>query len=128
MLAHPGAVLTCAGLRLSDLGVQTLRFLVASAIVGEMLPTDQAVLAGSTYFLIGAFAPAGQIGAREAGTAGFLSRLFPGHDLDRVMTAVVAISAAEVLVLLAGSCVAILVLRPDRLLWGSARGGVRSAT
>ena len=122
MLAHPGAVLTCAGLRLTDLAVQAARFIVASAIVGEALPADQAVLAGSTYFLIGAFAPAGQLGAREAGTTGFMSQLFPSHDLDRIMTAVVAISAAEVVVLLAGSAIALIVLRPDRMIRGKRRG------
>lgn len=116
MLAHPGAVLTCAGLRMTDMLVQAARFMVAAAILGQPLQWDQAVIAGGTFFLIGAVAPSGQIGAREMGTAGALHAVLPQVDVDRFAIVVLLISAVETAVLLAGSMVGLAYLRPDRLL------------
>lgn len=116
MLASPSAVITCALCRVGDLVLQSLRFLVAAQIVGVTLQSDQAALAGSSYFLIGALAPAGQLGAREGGTAWLIHELLPGIELQPFMFVVLMISAAEASVLLIGTLIALVALRPDRLL------------
>lgn len=116
MLASPGAVLTCTGLRMADIVVQALRFMLAATILGQPLSWDQAVLAGGAYFLIGAAAPTGQLGAREAGTAGLMAMLVPYIEWQSFAPVVVVISGAEMIVLLAGSVIGAAYLRPDRLL------------
>lgn len=116
MLASPSAVLSCVGLRLMDMLVQAARFKIAAAIVGQPLGWDQAVLAGATFFLIGAVAPSGQVGAREAGTAGLLNAVLPSIDFQSFTIVVLLVSATETLVLLVGSMMGLAWLRPDRLL------------
>lgn len=100
MLAHPRAVVACIGLRLADAAVHATRFLVAASILGRDLPADKAVIAGTTYFLIGAAAPSGQLGAREAGTAALLGVLMTGVDLDQFAGVVLLVTATEATVLL----------------------------
>lgn len=116
MLASPGAVLACTGLRMADICVQAFRFMLAATILDQPLSWDQAVLAGGAYFLIGAAAPTGQLGAREAGTAGLLATLVPYIELRTFATVVLVISGSEMIVLLAGSAIGVAYLRPDRLL------------
>ena len=116
MLASPSAVLTCTGLRMADIVVQAFRFMLAATILGQPLSWDQAVLAGGAYFLIGAAAPTGQLGAREAGTAGLMAMLVPYIEWQSFAPVVVVISGAEMIVLLAGSVIGAAYLRPDRLL------------
>jgi hypothetical protein len=119
MLAHPGAVFASAGLRLADAGVHAGRFLVAAAILGVPLAADHAVLAGSSYYLIGALAPTGALGAREGGT-GLIGQILAEVDLGQFMLIVVVVTAADLLVLLVGGAVGLAFLRPDRLFGRSA--------
>lgn len=119
MLAHPWAVVACVALRLVDAGVHTTRFLLAASILGVSLPTDKAVIAGVAYFLIGAAAPTGQLGAREAGSAWLLGRLLPGVDLAQFKLVALLVSATEASVLLVMAMAGAAWLRPWRLV---ARG------
>lgn len=116
MLSHPGAVVACVALRLVDAGVHTARFLLAASILGVALPTDKAVIAGVAYFLIGAAAPTGQLGAREAGAAWLLGRLLPGVGLDQFKLVALLVSATEASVLLLMAMAGAAWLRPWRLL------------
>lgn len=116
MLAHPATVLACVGLRVLDAGVQAARFLVAAAILGVALPTDKAVIAGTTYFLIGAAAPTGQLGAREAGTAGLLGTLMHGVDMDQFKLVVLLVTATEATMMLFCAMSGAAWLRPWRKL------------
>lgn len=108
MLASPRAVLVSLLLRGLDVGVQGARILVAAHIIGLDLSFDRAMLAGLAYFLVGAAAPSGQLGARETAVTLLLGPEFAVVPL--------LITAAETLVLVAGSVLGIAYLRPDRLL------------
>lgn len=115
MMSSPTAVFGSVAARLGDIGVHTGRFLVAGAILGQELPVDQAVLAGSVFFLIGVFAPAGQVGVREVGTAGLLGQLLPSVDFEPFMVVVALISVTELLTLLVLGAAGLAWLRPGRL-------------
>lgn len=123
MLAHPWAVLACVGLRLMDAGVHAARFLIAASILGVALPGEKAVIAGSAYFLIGAAAPTGQLGAREAGTAGLLGTLMKGIDMDQFKLVVLLVSVTEATVLLFAAMGGAAWLRPWKA--GLERGNAR---
>lgn len=116
MLASPGVVYGCAGLRLFDIGAQAARIAVAAAIVGQPIHWEHALLAGSVFFLITAAAPSGALGAREGGTAWIISALLPGVDFDKFAIVVLAVSATEAIVLLLSSLAALAYLRPDRIM------------
>lgn len=120
MLSHGGIVFGSAGLRLADIGVHTARFVLAASILGLALPVDQAVLAGSAFFLIGMLWPAGQVGFREAGTAGMLSLIFPEIDFKPFMVVVTLISATELLTLLVMGAAGLAWLRPGGMRWEAA--------
>jgi hypothetical protein len=116
MLAHPGIVLGAILLRLGDVCIHTMRFYLAAKVLNVPLGIDQAVLAGSVYFLIGAAYPAGQLGAREGGTAWLLRAVIPAFDLDRFFVVVLLVSATELIVTLFSAAAGMAWLRPDRLL------------
>lgn len=116
MLASPGVVYGCAGLRLIDIGAQAARIAVAAAIVGQPIHWEHALLAGSVFFLITAAAPSGALGAREGGTAWIISALLPGVDFNKFAIVVLAVSATEAIVLVLSSLAALAYLRPDRLM------------
>jgi Lysylphosphatidylglycerol synthase TM region len=116
MLSHPGSLTVCVGLRVLDLASQAARVYIAARIVGHDLPWDQAALAGSLYFLVGAVAPTGQLGAREGLTAGLAAALLKGQNLDQFAVIVLVVSASEMLVLLVLSVLGMPIVRPDRLL------------
>lgn len=116
MLSHPSSLLACVALRLLDLACQTARVYVAARIVGQELPLDQAALAGSLYFLVGAVAPTGQLGAREGLTSYLVSKLLPGQDFSQFAVIVLVVSASEMLVLLVMCVIGMPIVRPDRLL------------
>lgn len=120
MLAHGRAVSACVALRMLDAAVHTARFLVAASILGVDLPASKAVIAGTAFFLIGAAAPTGQLGAREAGTAGILGTLLHGIDLSQFKLVVLLVSATEATVLLVAAMAGAAWLRP----W---RGGMKAA-
>lgn len=119
MLASPRAVLVSLLLRGLDVGVQGGRILVAAHIIGLELTPDRALLAGLTYFLVGAAAPSGQLGAREAAVTAVLGTEFAVVPL--------LITAVETLVLVVGSVLGIAYLRPDRLLVATPRASDEGA-
>ncbi len=121
MLSHPGTVGAAVALRLADAGVHTARFMLAASILGVGLPPGKAVIAGVSYFLIGAAAPTGQLGAREAGSAWLLGRLLPGVDLAQFKLVALLVSATEMSVLLVMAMAGAAYLRPWRLLARSVR-------
>jgi hypothetical protein len=112
MLADARCVGAAAGLRLADVAVHSARLALAAWVIGQPLSPDQAVIAGSTFFLLGALAPTGQLGVREAGTAGVMSAL---HS-EGLVVAVLMVSAAEAAVVLLAAVAGGAYLRLDRLL------------
>ncbi len=112
MCADPRCVGAAVALRLLDVAVHSARLALAASVIGQPLTADQAVIAGSAYFLIGAFAPTGQLGAREAGTTGILAAL---HS-EGLVVAVLMVSALEAAVTLLAALAGGAYLRLDRLL------------
>lgn len=121
MLGHAPTLAAAAGLRLADLLVQAVRFVVAAKAIGEVLPAHDAVLIAGAYFLIGVVSPSGAVGAREGGATG-LARVLPGVNYAAFAGIALAVSAAEVVVVVACVALALVWLRPWRLL--SHRAGV----
>jgi hypothetical protein len=116
MLASPRVVYGCALMRLVDFAAQAGRIAVAAAIVGQSISWEHALLAGTIFFFITAAAPSGAIGTREGGTAWLIATVLPSLDQGLFKVVVIAVSATEAIVLLAGSVLSIAYLRPDRLL------------
>lgn len=114
MLGSPRAVAAVVTWRLADLATQSARFLVAAAIVGRAVRWDEALLAGSTYYLIGSVSPAGQLGLREAGTAGLIGKVLAGVDFDAFSLIVLMVTAAELVALLLGAALALAFLARSR--------------
>ncbi|MCE7972852.1 MAG: hypothetical protein DYG92_00795 [Leptolyngbya sp. PLA1] len=123
MLAHAPTLAAAAGLRLADLLVQAVRFVVAARAIGESLPAHDAVLIAGVYFLIGVVSPSGAVGAREGGATG-LARVLPGVNYAAFAGVALAVSAAEVVVVVISVALALLWLKPWRLL---GRGGAEAA-
>ncbi|MBX3359100.1 MAG: flippase-like domain-containing protein [Phycisphaeraceae bacterium] len=121
MLASPGAAAPAVGLRLLDIAVQTARFLVVAGVVGSDVSLDTAVLGASAYFVIGAVAPTGALGVREAGATGVFAAL---HS-EGFAAVVLAVSAADTAVVLVAAAASAAWLRVDRLVLG--RGGARGS-
>lgn len=119
MLGSPRVVFGCAGLRLLDFAAQAARIAIAAAIVGQSLHWEQALLAGSIFFLITAAAPSGALGAREGGTTWIMSAVLPTVELKDFMVVVLVVSGTEAAVLLVGSMIGLVYLRPDRLMRAS---------
>jgi hypothetical protein len=116
MLGSSRVVFGCAGLRLLDFAAQAGRIAIAAAIVGQPLHWDQALLAGSIFFLITAAAPSGALGAREGGTAWIIGMVLPHVNHEHFMVVVLVVSGTEAAVLLVGSMLGLAYLRPDRLM------------
>lgn len=110
MLAHPGSAAGATGLRALDIGAQAARFIVVAGIVGTPITAEQAILAASTYFIIGVITPAGQLGFREAGVSGVLALL----RSDSFALIVLAVTAADMVVTLVGALVGSAWLRATR--------------
>jgi hypothetical protein len=115
MLASPRVIFGCAALRLLDFAAQAGRIWIAAAIVGQTIQWDQALLAGSIFFLITAAAPSGALGAREGGTAWIIGAVLPHLDREQFMVVVLVVSGTETVVLLVGSMVGLAYLGPGRL-------------
>lgn len=107
MLAHPSAVFGGAAIRAADIAAQSARFLVAARIIGVELPPEQAVAAAAAYFIIGAVAPTGSLGFREAGVFALL-------DPKAFAIVVLTVTAVEMVVNLACAVPAALSLRRSR--------------
>lgn len=114
MLGSARAVAGVVAWRLADLATQAARFLVAAAIVGRAVRWDESLLAGSTYYLIGSVSPAGQLGLREAGTAGLIGKVLAGVDFDAFSLIVLMVTAAELVALLLGAAAAMVYLARSR--------------
>jgi hypothetical protein len=112
ILGSGRTVFACAALRVLDVACQGLRFAIAAKILGIELPTDQAVVAGIVYFLVGALAPFGQLGVRER-----LTSMLPSAMAESTFALVVLmVTAAEIVVLLSCAVIGAAYLRPDRIL------------
>lgn len=111
MLADPLVVAAGLALRSADIAVQTARFLLAASIVGVELPLDQAIIGASVYFLIGAAAPTGSLGARESGTVGVFALLGSGPPYVIMLL----VSATDMLVVLTTAVLSAAYLRLDRV-------------
>ncbi len=120
MLGSPGAVARVLAWRFADLATQSARFVVAAAIVGRTIRWDESPLAGCTYYLIGSVSPAGQLGLREAGTAGLAGKVLPGVDFDAFSLIVLMVTAAELVALMLGAAVSLAFLARTR---AAARAG-----
>lgn len=114
MLGAPGAVAGVVAWRLADLATQAARFLVAAAIVGREVRWDESLLAGSAYYLIGSVSPAGQLGLREAGTAGLIGKVLGGVDFDAFSLIVLMVTAAELVALMLGAAASLAFLARGR--------------
>ena len=119
MLAHPPAVCGATLLRVMDVGVLTLRFMVAAAILGVGLEWEHAVLFASTYFLIGALSPFGMLGAREAGSLGIAGVLGFADAGESLAVVILIVTATESLVYLLSGVLGAVWIRPDRLIRGA---------
>jgi len=93
--------------RITDIAVQSLRFVLVAQMIHEPLTFANAFLAASTYFIIGVLSPAGMLGAREGGTAALVS--VPA-------SATLLVGAGEIIVNLIGALIAVTYLRLDKLL------------
>jgi hypothetical protein len=56
-------------IRVLDMTVLTIRFLVAAAIIDFSVGIEQAALVASTFFILSIITPAGSLGPREMGVA-----------------------------------------------------------
>ncbi len=113
MLSHVRIVCLAVALRLLDLGVQVLRFLLACAILGVEIGVSDAVLLATTYFLIGSLSPFGMLGPREAGTTGLAALLSMGESFAGVT---LFITGTESIAILLGTVCGIGWLGPRSLL------------
>ncbi|MCA9312096.1 MAG: flippase-like domain-containing protein [Phycisphaerales bacterium] len=104
-------------IRMMDVALLAGRFLIAGHILGHDMTLDQAILVGTTYFLLSVLAPTGTLGAREAGTAGI--GLVQGLDVAGVA---LLVSVAETLAAGALGGAGAWRLRLDRLLARRNRG------
>lgn len=114
MLGSPRAVSMAIGFRLLDVAVQAARFAVAAWIVAHPLTWDQALLAGSAYFLVGSLSPSGQLGVREGATAWLAGAALAGFDFDSFTVIVLMVTAAEIAALLLGGAGALAFLARGR--------------
>lgn len=114
MLANGPALSGAIVLRLVDLGVQAVRFMVAAAIVGHVLSPTDALLLAMAHFVIGVASPAGALGFRESGSAGLAAILAIAASEVFALVALV-ITAVEAVVLLAAAGGGVLWLRPGNI-------------
>ncbi|MDX2131241.1 MAG: lysylphosphatidylglycerol synthase domain-containing protein [Planctomycetota bacterium] len=115
IIAHRPTLLAAAGVRVADVLVQALRFIVVGRALGIPLPFEKAVLASSTFFLTGAASPAGSVGAREGATTGVGALVqIPGVPYESLSVIALAVSAAEIVLYVPLGVAAFLYLRVRR--------------
>lgn len=100
MLAHGKVVAAGILVRASDLALASARFWIASEVLGLGLTFEDALLLGTSYFMIQVISPAGTLGVREAGAIGVGTIAGMGEESVTVVTLLVTV--AETLVLLLG--------------------------
>ncbi len=119
IVQHPRAVVGHMVFRVLDAGVLAGRFITAAAIIDQAMPTDQAVLLATTYFLLSVLTPAGTLGFREMGVAAL--GLSQGLNEETVALIALVVTGAEMIASGAVAAVGVVRMRPDRLLLGSPR-------
>lgn len=115
ILAHPPTLAGAIAVRTLDLLVQSARFTVAAAALGLTVSYDKAVLAGTTYFLIGVASPTGALGSSEGGTTGLAAITdISGLSTHDFAVVTLAVGLSQMLVWLTAATISILYLRPNR--------------
>ncbi|MEO1585048.1 MAG: hypothetical protein AAFR96_10835 [Planctomycetota bacterium] len=115
MLSDFKHVLLLTLVRVADMVAFALRFVIVARIIGEPMGFDDALIGSTVYFFIGVFFPFGALGAREAGTAGFLAQ-FSSIDFDQLAAVAVVVTGAELIIIMLCAAFGVAWLRPDRLL------------
>ncbi|HYE63759.1 MAG TPA: lysylphosphatidylglycerol synthase domain-containing protein [Phycisphaerales bacterium] len=113
MLAHPWAFGAGVLLRVADLLVQALRFMVAARLLGLELGFEGALIVSGAYFLVSVFSPAGSLGIREWITSQLA--LF-GITQDTMTVMALTVTLSEMAVYVVCGSAGLLYLRPDRFL------------
>jgi hypothetical protein len=120
------ALVVCLLARVVGIALQAVRFALAAHLMHIELSIGQVVIAGATYFLIQGAAPAGALGAREAGVGAMLiavTRL----PIDQAAAVILTVSAAETIVNIVMGLGGAAWLRVDRLLGPGAKRSPESA-
>ncbi|TVQ32149.1 MAG: hypothetical protein EA376_06635 [Phycisphaeraceae bacterium] len=117
MLGHAPAVFGHVCLRLIDICLQMMRFMVAASILGYTLSPTAALFFAATYFITGVVSPAGSLGMREGAVvaAGMLPMGY-GPGVEAMAAIALIVTAGELLTQFALSIPALLLIRPDRLI------------
>ncbi len=116
IVRHPAPIVAHGAFRIADIGVLSVRFVVAAAIAGQSLGFSDAVLFATVYFFLSAIVPTGNLGFREMGVALVASRT--GLDAPAMALIALIVTAGEWGTSLVLGSIGWLRLRPDRLLWG----------
>ncbi len=118
MLSDVRVVSIAVGLRVLYVAVLAGQFFLASRVLREPMAPDRALMLASTYYVVGAASPAGQVGTREGATAWLAKELDLGDP--GVFAAIpLFVTSASVLVQLPLAALGLLYLRPDR--WARRR-------
>jgi len=115
ILADARTLAAAMAVRVLDTLAQSARFAVAATAIGVPLTLDKAVLAGSTFHLLGIVSPAGSVGGREGATTS-LAVLIPGITAEAFSVVTLTVSASEILVFVLGGVLGAAWLRPARWL------------
>jgi hypothetical protein len=98
-------------LRVTDLLVQALRFMVAARLLGLELGFEGALIVSGAYFLVSVFSPAGSLGIREWIT----SQLAFFSITNETMTVMaLTVTLSEMMVYIVCGSLGLLYVRPDR--------------
>ncbi len=117
ILAHAPTLSGAITVRTADILIQSARFTVVAAALGLSVTYDKAVLAGTTFFLIGVASPTGALGSREGGTTGLAAITdISGLSTDDFAVLILAVGLSEMLVWLVAAAASLLYLRPNRWL------------
>jgi hypothetical protein len=111
MLAHPVSLGAGIVLRVADLLVQAVRFMVAARLLGLELGFEGALIVSGAYFLVTVFSPAGSLGIREWVTAQIA--LF-GISNQTMTVMALTVTMSEMLVYVVFGSIGLLYVRPDK--------------
>lgn len=118
IVRHVSAVAWHFVIRTADVAVLVARFAVAAMIAGYALPIDQAILFGTTYFMLSVISPSGTLGWREGIITALAAGIATRGDVDAARDAValvtLTVTAAETLTSLVMGAAAWIAIRPDR--------------
>lgn len=112
-LRFPSATLGHAAWRIGDFVMLAARFYIAAKILGFEITPEQALLLGTTFFLISVSAPSGNLGVREAATVALAKAV--GIE-GSIAALAILVSFAELVTALALSLPAIAIIRPGRVI------------